>query len=106
VGITYQKKKTEDDIISFNEDKLHINNIIQHTKDIIPPFKIDICLPDYSTAIEYNGLIWHSENLEKKYYHLKKNRRIPKVMEIKCLHYLFVYYLYFQMPYLLYSIPF
>ena len=75
----YNLSKAEDDIISFIKDELHINNIIQRNKDIIPPFEIDIYLPDYNIGIEYNGVIWHSEKFGKdKYYHLKKTEECQK----------------------------
>lgn len=54
---------------------LGVNNIIRNSKSIIAPQEIDIYLPDYNLAIEYNGLYWHSEQqgLDKK-YHLNKTK--------------------------------
>ena len=36
--------------------------IILNSKNIIPPKEIDIYLPEYNLAIEFNGLHWHSPN--------------------------------------------
>ena len=50
-----------------------ITTISQSNRSIINPYEIDIYLPDYNLAIEYNGLYWHSELGGKgKEYHLHK----------------------------------
>ena len=41
-------------------------------KDLIPPFEIDIFLPQHKIAIECNGVYWHSSEHVKSDYHLKK----------------------------------
>ena len=33
----------------------------QRVRDIIPPYELDIYIPDKKIAIEYDGLHWHSE---------------------------------------------
>jgi len=38
--------------------------IIKNSRDIIKPFELDIYLPDYNLAIEYNGAYWHSSGIE------------------------------------------
>jgi len=46
---------------------------ITNTRDIISPYELDIYLPEYNIAIEFNGNYWHSELLGKdKKYHLTK----------------------------------
>jgi len=47
-------------IIHYIINELHISNIIQGSFNIIPPKEIDIYLPDYKLAIEFNGEYWHS----------------------------------------------
>lgn len=43
-------------------------------KTIIYPYELDIWLPELNTAIEYNGIYWHSENNGKnRTYHLLKH---------------------------------
>lgn len=47
--------------------------IIERSKDIIPPYEIDIYLPKHLLAVEYNGVYWHSEQIgTPKNYHQNK----------------------------------
>lgn len=52
-------------------------NILINVRNIIPNREIDIYLPKHKFAIEYNGLLWHSEIFGKKdkNYHLYKTRQ-------------------------------
>jgi predicted Zn-ribbon and HTH transcriptional regulator len=44
-----------------------------NTRQIIAPYELDIFIPSANIAIEYNGLMWHSEEHGKdKNYHLRK----------------------------------
>lgn len=46
------------------------------TQKILNGTELDIYLPKYHIAIEYNGLYWHSEkNGKNKYYHLDKTQK-------------------------------
>jgi len=46
---------------------------INNSKAIIPPYELDIYIPDKKIAIEFNGIYWHSEIKGKdKNYHLNK----------------------------------
>lgn len=46
---------------------------LSNNKEIIKPKELDIFLPEYNFAIEFNGLFWHSEkNGKDKNYHLEK----------------------------------
>jgi hypothetical protein len=45
----------------------------QSNKTLIRPYELDIYIPSIKTAIEYNGLFWHTIDVVKKTdYHLKK----------------------------------
>ena len=66
-------------VISNNEKKIVeycryiTNNIVENNRNILNGKELDIYLPEYNLAIEYNGLLWHSEKYGKdKYYHLNK----------------------------------
>ena len=66
-----------DTIISQGE--LFIRNLldgasyIPNSRKIIPPYELDIYIPEYNLAIEYNGVYWHTESMGKdKNYHLNK----------------------------------
>ena len=41
-------------------------NVIESSRDIIKPKELDIYLPDYKIAIEYNGLYWHSDKFANR----------------------------------------
>ena len=45
-----------------------------HNRKIIAPLELDIYLPDYNIAIEFNGLYWHSNLYKEKNYHLNKTK--------------------------------
>lgn len=48
-------------------------NVVINDRCQIHPLELDIYLPDYNIAIEYNGLYWHSEaNNKTSRYHLNK----------------------------------
>jgi hypothetical protein len=51
-------------------------NIRIETKNrtICSPQEIDIYLPDYNLAIEFNGLYWHSSEYKNSSYHLDKTK--------------------------------
>lgn len=63
------------DIITFIKEI--DNNIIIKINDrkIIKPLELDIYLPDFNLAIEYNGLYWHSELNKDTDYHLNKTEK-------------------------------
>lgn len=65
------KSKAEEEIAQFLE-QLGIKNIVRNARGIIPPKELDIYLPDYNFAIEYNGLYWHSEEYREKSFHQEK----------------------------------
>lgn len=74
----HSKSQTQQKIFDF----INCDNKFYNTKNVIPPFEIDIFLSDFNLAIEYNGLLTHSQGLSKydflntpqfpKDYHLKK----------------------------------
>jgi len=50
-----------------------LGEVIENDRTIIKPYEIDIYLPDYKLAIEYNGLYWHSiKFIQDKWYHQRK----------------------------------
>lgn len=58
---------------------LKIKNIIQRDRRLVKPYEIDLYLPDYKLAIEFNGLYWHSESQGKGVnYHLNKTLECEK----------------------------
>jgi hypothetical protein len=80
------QSKSEQEIFEFISS-VYSGNIITNTKQIIPPFEVDIYVPDLKFAIEVNGLYFHSElsGGRDKHYHLAKTIKADSV-GIKLLH--------------------
>ena len=59
------------------QDFLTKHNIpfISSTKCIIPPLELDIYIPEYNLAIEFNGTYWHSSKFKDKNYHVNKSKQ-------------------------------
>ena len=70
------KSADEQEIVNFLTS-LGITNIVRNSRKIIPSRKeIDIYLPDFNLAIEYNGVFWHHEDIDhitRSYHHDKFN---------------------------------
>jgi len=61
----------EKNLLSFI--KMNYNGeIVENSRKIIKPFEIDIYIPEFKLAIEFNGLYWHSILNKEKNYHLNK----------------------------------
>jgi len=57
-----QNSNVELEIIEYIKS-LGVNNILHNNRKILNGKELDIFLPDYNIAIEYNGLLWHSRGL-------------------------------------------
>lgn len=55
-------------------DFLDSHNIeyVVNSRKVISPLEVDIFLPKYNLAIEYNGYYWHSDGMKYKNYHFDK----------------------------------
>ena len=70
----FQLSSFEYDVLTFIKQS-YSGELRQGTRDIIPPYEIDIFLPDIKIAIECNGSYWHSElNGRGQHYHLDKTK--------------------------------
>ena len=68
------KSAEEAEVVRFLQE-CDIKNIIQNSRSILPSRKeLDIYLPDYNLAIEYNGVYWHHEDVDHitRSYHKQK----------------------------------
>lgn len=68
------KSSAERQLINFL-NSLGITNIVTNSRKLIPSKKeIDIYLPDFDLAIEYNGVYWHHEDVPHitREYHFNK----------------------------------
>ena len=78
--VQYKKRagtsNPEDEIIEFIRTLDKSTEIIKNSRGIIAPLELDIYLPEYKLAIEYNGLTFHSQDVDKETS--KFNREIDK----------------------------
>jgi hypothetical protein len=76
---------TETDIVNFIKQN-YKKEIITNNRKLVKGFEIDIYIPDLNVAIEFNGLLWHSESKGKlKNYHLYKTEECEK-QNIQLIH--------------------
>jgi len=54
--------------------KKHFDTVYERSRNLIPPYEVDVFIPDIRLGIEYNGLYWHSElggNKDREYHQNK-----------------------------------
>lgn len=57
--------KLEKEVVQYIKS-IYKGTVIENSQSIISPFELDIYIPEYKLAIEFNGNYWHSfENLSK-----------------------------------------
>lgn len=47
-------------------------DFIENDKVVLDGLELDILIPSYNLAIEYNGVYWHSTKFKDKFYHMDK----------------------------------
>lgn len=77
--------KSNGEIEIYNFLKKYDNTIRKQCKNIIYPRQLDIYLPKFNVAIEFNGLYWHSDIFCNSLYHLEKTNLCEK-QGIKLIH--------------------
>lgn len=78
------KSGKELSLLNIIKDK-YKGEIILNSRSVIPPFELDIFLPELKLAFEFNGLYWHSELYKEKNYHKDKSDMCDK-NGIKLIH--------------------
>ena len=86
-GWTIDDYKSKSFGMSIEEDELaswissiYPDEIIRNTRKVIPPKELDIYIPKKKIAIEFNGLYWHSEIVNKdRLYHWSKTTECEKL---------------------------
>lgn len=73
--LNFPNSKGENDIAHFIRNILPPECSIEtNSKNIIPPYELDLYLPDNQVAIEYCGIYWHSEAANRgSTYHKSKH---------------------------------
>jgi hypothetical protein len=54
-------------------------NLIENDRSLINPQELDIYLPEFKLAIEFNGLYYHSDKFKEKNYHINKTNECNKL---------------------------
>lgn len=84
----YLYKSTYEIVLFDWLNSLNIGAIYFKNKRLIHPYELDIYIPAYSLAIEFNGNYWHCENVSPKcdeYYHINKTN-LCKEKGIQLIH--------------------
>lgn len=55
------------------------DEVIEETRQLIPPFEVDVYIPSHKLAIEFDGLYWHSDKFLTDDYHLNKTLACEKL---------------------------
>lgn len=72
--LLHNVSKAEKQLLDFIKS-IYPGNVIENSRKTIPPWELDIYLPDLNLAIEYDGLYWHSEDMGTPLdYHLNKTK--------------------------------
>ena len=75
----HQLSKNENEIYDFICDLVGEENVLKNDTTLLDGKELDIYVPKYKIAFEYNGLRWHSEQFGKdKNYHLNKTLNCNK----------------------------
>lgn len=80
------ESKPEKNLKKFLEKDLSIN-IIKNDKKLLHGIEIDVLIPKFKIAIEFNGNLYHSENYggKNKFFHLDKTEKC-KIKNYKLVH--------------------
>lgn len=55
---------------------LGVENVLTNDRTLLDGEELDIYLPDYNVAFEFNGLFWHTTRYKKdKFYHINKTKK-------------------------------
>jgi len=80
------KSELENEVFEYVKS-LTSEEVIQGTRQIIPPYELDIHIPSKKLAIEFDGIYWHSESSggKDRSYHLNKTLECEK-LGIRLIH--------------------
>lgn len=75
------KSKYELELIKFINELAPTLSVAHNDRTVIKPLELDVYLPDKKFAIEFDGIVWHSETFGQKHrdYHINKTLACEKV---------------------------
>ncbi|MFW6172964.1 MAG: DUF7487 domain-containing protein [Elusimicrobiota bacterium] len=79
---SYPSNQTQKNIVK-KISKFYKKKILFNTRKIIPPYELDIYMPQDKVAIEFNGSFWHSECMLPKNQARNKHYNKTKICEEK-----------------------
>lgn len=62
----------ENELYNFIVDLVGVDSVIKQDRTVLNGKELDIYIPKYNLAIEFNGLYWHSDKFVNKNYHKDK----------------------------------
>lgn len=65
---------------------IYKGEIRTHVRDVIPPYELDIYIPEKKLAIEFNGAYWHSTSAGKDNEHHLTKTRLCEARGIHLIH--------------------
>lgn len=68
------RSNLEKEVVEFTRGLIPNHLILENDRSLISPKELDLYLPDFSIAIEFDGLFWHSDAVKDKNYHLNKTK--------------------------------
>lgn len=76
--VNTQRSKVQNQLVDFIK-KEYVGEIKVNSKTIIPPYEIDIVIPEFNFAIELDGVFWHGElNGKDRRYHISKTKKMEE----------------------------
>lgn len=76
--------KKEKELLNYIKS-IYSKEVIENSRNIIDGYELDIFIPEFNLAIEFDGLYYHSEKFLESNYHLNKTLKC-KESNIKLIH--------------------
>lgn len=72
-GKRFSRSRSERELVAYLKSIIPEDSITINDRTCIPPYELDIVIPNKNVAVEMNGLYWHSESQEPNHnYHKNK----------------------------------
>lgn len=77
----------QNDLTSFIKSVIPDTEVLSNIRSVISPFELDVYIPAYNLAFEFNGIFWHGElsgGKDKQYHQNKTN--MCNIRNIRLIH--------------------